>query len=142
MELGGRAADSEAARALPMRCAAQVREHLRGLVSLEQEEMHVLALDARNRLLSDFVVARGGLNVVHVSPRDVFRRLMREGAASAILAHNHPSGDPLPSADDVELTNRLRDVGALVGIPILDHIILGADGHFSFSDGQVIRLQR
>ena len=102
----------------------------------EQEELQVLALDSRHRLLVRFVAARGSLNVVHVSPRDVFRRLVREGAAAAIVAHNHPSGDPLPSLEDVELTQRLREAGELIGVPLLDHLVIGGPTYYSFTDGR------
>jgi DNA repair protein RadC len=139
VELGARAVAAAADPGLPLRSAAQVRELLRDLVHVEQEELHVLALDARHRLVGRFVAARGQANVVLVSPRDVFRRLLREGASGAIFAHNHPSGDPAPSEDDVRLTERLRAGGELLGVPLIDHVILASEGCFSFTQGCLAR---
>jgi DNA repair protein RadC len=108
--------------------------YLADMAALEQEELHVLALDGRHRPLARHVVARGSLNVVHVSPRDVFRRLLRESAAGAIVAHNHPSGDPTPSEDDVDLTRRLHAAGDTVGVPLLDHLVIASGGFHSFAE--------
>jgi DNA repair protein RadC len=83
-------------------------------------------------------VARGTLASVDVHPREVFRRLIVDAAAAAFIVHNHPSGDPEPSADDLALTARLRDVGQLVGIPILDHVVIGSDGFVSLADRGLI----
>ncbi len=94
------------------------------LGGLAQEVFVVLALDARHRVLAELEVARGHLTGVDVHPREVFRPLIRQAAAAAVIAHNHPSGDPSPSAQDVALTLRLQAVGELVGIPILDHVIV------------------
>jgi DNA repair protein RadC len=113
--------------------------HLGHLADLEQEELHVLALDGRHRLRARFVAARGSANVVHVSPRDVLRRLVREGAAAAIVAHNHPAGDPTPSEEDVDLTHRLRAAGEIIGVPLVDHLVVASGGFFSFSEQRSFR---
>ena len=76
-------------------------------------------------------IAEGHLGGVEVHPRELFRPLIREGAAAAILVHNHPSGDPSPSAEDVALTERMRAAGDLVGIPVLDHVIIARSGFSS-----------
>lgn len=94
----------------------------------EVEELHVLALDARHRVRHELMVARGTLTGVDCHPRDVFRALIRVGAAAAIFCHNHPSGDPTPSAQDRKLTARLRQVGELCGIAVLDHVIVASGG--------------
>jgi DNA repair protein RadC len=78
-------------------------------------------------------LARGSLTGVDVHPRDVFRPLIRGGAAAVIFCHNHPSGDPSPSRQDIELTMRLREVGDLCGIAVLDHVVVGADGFTSLA---------
>lgn len=93
---------------------------------LAQEVFLVIALDARNAVFDQIEVARGCLTGVEVHPREVFRPLIRQSAATAVVAHNHPSGDPTPSHEDVALTYRLHEAGQLIGIPILDHIIVGA----------------
>jgi DNA repair protein RadC len=71
---------------------------------------------------------------VEVHPRDVFRPLIRGAAAAAIFCHNHPSGDPTPSRQDIDLTTRLREVGDLCGISVLDHVVVAADGFTSLAD--------
>ena len=96
-----------------------------------QEQFVVLALDARNVVTETFEVARGSVTHVEVHPREVFRPLIRQAAVAAVVAHNHPSGDPRPSAQDLALTDRLRAVGNLIGIPVLDHLIIGEDSYVS-----------
>ena len=98
---------------------------------LKQEEFHVLLMDRRNRLLRDLMVTRGLLDASLVHPREVFRAAVGEGAASVILVHNHPSGDPTPSAEDRHVTATLRAAGEALGIPVLDHVILAERGHRS-----------
>lgn len=100
---------------------ARLRARLAGLT---QELFIVVALDTRKRVIDDIEVARGCLTGVEVHPREVFRPLIRGSAAAAVVAHNHPSGDPTPSQDDVALTYRLERIGELVGIPILDHVVI------------------
>lgn len=104
---------------------------LRGLL---QEVFIVVALDSRNAILSLVEIARGSLTSVDVHPREVFRPLIRLAAAGAVVAHNHPSGDPSPSSNDVALTRRLRRAGDLVGIPLLDHVVIGAHGYASIGE--------
>ncbi len=90
-----------------------------------QELFVAVGMDVRNGLLDTVEVARGSISSVEVHPREVFRPLIRMAAAGAVLVHNHPTGDPTPSPEDVELTRRLRKVGRLIGIPIVDHVIIG-----------------
>jgi DNA repair protein RadC len=99
------------------------------LSGLQQELFLAIGIDIRNRLLEIVEIARGSLSGVEVHPREVFRPLVRMAAAGAVLVHNHPSGDPTPSSEDLDLTRRLREVGALLGIPIVDHVVIG-DGTF------------
>jgi len=139
VELGRRAVGAAMARDAPLRGPQQAHAQLRDLIGQEQEELRVLALDARQRLLARFVSAVGLVNVVHVSPRDIFRRALREGAVSVIIAHNHPSGDPTPSEEDVQLTRRLRAAGELLGVPMLDHLIVAEEGFYSFTEGRILR---
>ena len=134
LELGRRSFTGTCDRKVALTSSSAAAAQLEELAHLEQEEMHVLALDSRHRLIQRFMVARGALNVVHVSPRDVFRRLLREGAAAAIVAHNHPSGDFTPSPEDLELTRRLRAAGDLVGVALIDHLVIAHSGYHSFAD--------
>src|SRR5205814_2613698 len=102
------------------------------------EHFGVVLLDTKHRVLRSTVVASGTLNSTIVQPRDVFREAMLGGAAAVIAFHNHPSGDPTPSPDDVELTRRLVAAGVLMGIDVVDHIILGDVRYCSFKEtGQI-----
>jgi DNA repair protein RadC len=94
------------------------------------EEFGLLILDTRNRLKKLQVISKGSLNGSLVHPREVYREAVTQQAAGLILFHNHPSGDPTPSREDLELTRRLKEAGHIMGIDILDHIILGA-GRFT-----------
>jgi len=90
-----------------------------------QEMFLVIGVDVRNRLLDVVEIGRGSLAHVDVQPREVFRPLIRMAAAGGLLVHNHPSGDATPSVADCLLTCRLREVGALLGLPIIDHVVIG-----------------
>ncbi|MBI5500824.1 MAG: JAB domain-containing protein [Deltaproteobacteria bacterium] len=123
-----------------LRCSAEVYEKLgRSLARRRQERFVVVALDARNRPIRCHVVAVGSVAAVVVHPREVFAPLIRDRAVAAIVLHNHPSGGPVePSVEDAEITRRLADVGRLLGIPLLDHVIVGKNGYCSMRDlGQV-----
>jgi len=97
------------------------------------ESFLVLLLDARLRKLAEVEVARGQVNSVAVTPRDVFGPAVLEGAVSVVLVHNHPSGDPRPSIEDIELTDRLHQAGELIGIPVNDHLIVTDQGFVSLA---------
>jgi DNA repair protein RadC len=98
------------------------------LIELEHEEVWLLSLDARNRLRATTRVAQGGSHGCALTPQDVLRPAVRNGAAAIILVHNHPSGDPTPSRDDLAMTERVAKAGELLGIPVLDHIVVARDG--------------
>jgi len=98
------------------------------------EQFGVVLLDTRHRVLRTAVLAIGTLNSTVVQPRDVFREAALGGAAAIVVFHNHPSGDPCPSPDDVELTRRLAAAGTLMGIDVVDHIILGDVRYCSFKE--------
>jgi DNA repair protein RadC len=105
----------------PEDVAAEVRSQLKGK---KKEHFLVLCLDTRNRLMNRKLVSMGSLDTSIVHPREVFKEAVSSCAASVILAHNHPSGDPEPSKEDVELTKRLARAGEIMGIDVLDHIIV------------------
>ena len=98
------------------------------------EQFGVVLLDTKHRVLRTTVVAIGTLNTTVVQPRDVFREAVLGGAASVVVFHTHPSGDPTPSHEDVELTARLAAAGALMGIDLIDHIVLGDTRYCSFKE--------
>jgi DNA repair protein RadC len=134
LELGRRSVGERPARGRKIGSAADVWTHLRARLSNRAvEEFWALALDVRHRVLWEACLARGSLTGVEVHPRDAFRPLIRAGAAAVIFCHNHPSGDPSPSRQDLDLTVRLRDVGELCGIAVLDHVVVGTDGFTSLA---------
>ncbi len=112
---------------------------------LEVEKFWVLSLNRRNRLRKRVEVSSGTATAALAHPREVFRSAIREGAAAVVCAHNHPSGDPSPSAADIQLTRQLREAAAAVDIPLLDHVIIGrrgADplgrGYYSFREAGLL----
>jgi DNA repair protein RadC len=111
----------------PRRVHELVAVELRGL---ERERFLVLLLDGKHRLKRRELVSEGTLTTSLVHPREVFRPAVRESAAAVVVVHNHPSGDPEPSLEDVEVTRRLIEAGRLLGIPLLDHVVVG-DGRFA-----------
>lgn len=134
-ELGRRLVGTRVENGAIFRTSGAVFDHFRGrLSSLRKEIFCVLLLDAKHRKLREVQVSEGSLTASIVHPREVFAPAVRDSAAAMILVHNHPSGDPSPSPEDVEITRRLREVGELMGVRVLDHVIVGSDLHFSFVD--------
>jgi DNA repair protein RadC len=135
LEIAKRFSREELKRGEQFRSSADVfnhyREHLGGL---KKEEFHVLLLDAKNRKIRDVRVSEGSLTSSLVHPREVFSPVIRESAAAVILIHNHPSGDPQPSQEDLHITRRLREVGEVMGVRVLDHLIIGKGRYVSFVD--------
>jgi DNA repair protein RadC len=111
--------------------ARLVRASARGS---RRESFFLVLLDARHRLLSVQLVSTGSIDSTPVHPREVFSPAVRDGAAAVVVAHNHPSGDPSPSAEDRRVTDRLRATGEVVGIDLLDHIVVGAERYYSFAE--------
>lgn len=108
------------------------------LRELPVEEFHVAILDAQHRLERDVLITRGLLNSSLVHPREVFREAIAERAAAVILVHNHPSGDPTPSAEDRSVTEQLVAAGRLLDIPVHDHIIVGRGRYVSFAESGLL----
>jgi DNA repair protein RadC len=104
------------------------------LTYLTQEHFVVIGLNTKNHILFKHTVTIGPLNASLVHPREVFRPLIRHSAASCIVAHNHPSGDPVPSREDIEVTKRLKEAGNIIGIELLDHIIIGLHEYYSLKE--------
>ncbi len=98
-----------------------------------QEVFSVLLLDTRHRLIREVAVSVGSLNQSLVHPREVYGPALRESAAAILVVHNHPSGDPKPSREDHDVTRRLVRVGQILGIPLLDHVVVAAQGYCSFA---------
>ena len=100
----------------------------------ETEEVHLALLDVRCRMIRRVMLSKGTIRSSLVSPREVFAQAVRHKAASFVLVHNHPSGDPTPSRDDINLTKVLQGLGETMQVPMLDHIIIGDPGYYSFKD--------
>jgi DNA repair protein RadC len=104
------------------------------LSQLDHEQVWVLALDGRNGLRAAKRIAQGGLHGCSLDPRDVLRAVVREAASAFVLLHNHPSGDPAPSEEDIDLTNTVARAASVLGTPLVDHVIIAGANHASLFD--------
>jgi DNA repair protein RadC len=139
LELGRRMACETRDDGAPVRSPRDVVELFAArLQDLPVEEFHVAVLDSQHRLERDIMVTRGILNSSLVHPREVFREAIAERAAAIILVHNHPSGDPTPSADDRVVTEQLVAAGRVLDIPVHDHIIIGRGRYTSFAEAGLL----
>jgi DNA repair protein RadC len=136
LELGRRALTGGGTAALSS--PRHVQEYARPYATAPKEHFLTIHLNARHVPLLLEVVSVGTLSASLVHPREVFRRAIAENCACLILVHNHPSGDPAPSPDDIEITTRLTKVGELVGIEVLDHVILAQERYFSFREAGML----
>lgn len=135
LELGRRLHSHPSSEPLRLTCSLDVYRAYRGrLQGLLREVFMVVLLDARNRRIRELRISEGGLTSAVVHPREVLSPAIRESAAALLCLHNHPSGDPTPSAEDIDLTHRLCAAGELVGIPLLDHVVIGSEGYVSLAD--------
>jgi len=135
VELAKRLVDEPLQRGQPIRSPEDIQRHFRArLRDDRRESFHVLMLDGRHRLIRAEEVSVGTLTASLVHPREVFREAIRCAAAAVVLVHNHPSGDPTPSAEDRSVTERLREAGLLLGIRVLDHVIVTRASYFSFRE--------
>jgi len=134
----GRRADSENETPHPrFRSSADVASHFLPLTrGLKREVFRVIMLDSAHRIMGDKTITVGTLNLAIVHPREAFREAVLQSAAALVLMHNHPSGDPTPSEEDVRLTRQFVRAGEDLGIPVLDHVILGDGRHYSFADSK------
>lgn len=126
-------------RGQPFRSSADVfRAFGPRMRDLRVEQFWVILLDGKHRVLDEVLVSQGTLTTSPVHPREVFSPAIRQSAAAVVLVHNHPSGDPAPSADDLAVTRRLSEVGELVGIRVLDHVVVGDQQYASLADRGLI----
>ena len=119
---------------IKLSCAGDVYRNLANIRTKDREHFVVFFLNVRHRVIRRRTVAIGTLTGVDCHPREIFKPAIACSAAAIIVAHNHPSNDPTPSRADLELTTRLREVGELVGIPLLDHVVVCADGFVSLAE--------
>jgi DNA repair protein RadC len=109
------------------------------LIADQNKEFFIaLYLNTKNGIIKQEVVSVGSLNANVVHPREVFRTACMVSASSIIVAHNHPSGDPAPSREDIEITKKLAEAGKMIGIELLDHIILGQDRNYDFKETGIL----
>lgn len=142
MELGRRMARETAAERPRIQGPADVYELCApGLRDLLQEEFRILLLNTQHAVIREMLITRGTLDASVVHPREVFRAAISESAAAVILVHNHPSGDPAPSREDRDVTDQLAAAGRLVGIPVLDHVVVGDGRYVSFVEMGLLNAQ-
>jgi DNA repair protein RadC len=135
LELGRRIAARRLRAGDPVRSPEDVFRHFHPrLRDAPSERFLLLLLDGRHRMLREVAISQGTLTASLVHPREVFRPALREAAAAVVLVHNHPSGDPTPSAEDREVTERLAAAGELLGVPVLDHVVVAERGYASLRD--------
>ncbi|MBI2546603.1 DNA repair protein RadC [Candidatus Woesearchaeota archaeon] len=138
-ELGRRSLAEKNGNKVYLNHAKDIADMLMPTMSmLEQEHFKGIFLDTRNRLLRDATIFIGSLNASLVHPREVFKLAIAESAASIILCHNHPSGDPAPSVNDIKLTKKMVQIGELMGIEIADHIVIGKNKYVSMKEKGII----
>ena len=112
---------------------------LNALSNEKQEKLKVIGLDVKGRLERDETVLIGGLNSIEISPRDVFRMPIECGCANIIIAHNHPSGDPTPSSEDIAMTEKIKELGRVLEIELLDHIVVGNGTYISIRQQKLLK---
>jgi len=137
-ELGRRFFAEEPGRMPSIRMPEDVFKYLAEMKRLKKEEFRGLYLNTRNKLIHDEVISIGTLTANLVHPREVFSPAIEYLAVGLIVAHNHPSGDPEPSKEDIKLTQRLIEAGRIMGIDLLDHVIIGGDTFVSLKERGVI----
>lgn len=108
----------------------------------KKEKFFTILLDSKNQIIKEELISIGSLNTSIVHPREVFSLAIKESANAILLIHNHPSGDPTPSLEDIQVTKRLIDVGNLVGIKVLDHIVIGNDCYISFAEESLVTFKQ
>jgi DNA repair protein RadC len=142
LELGRRAAEEARPDRARLHTSRDVYERMRfRLRDLDREEFYVLLLNTQNEILREVLVARGTLDASLVHAREVFKHALEESAAAVVLVHNHPSGEPTPSIPDRLITCHLVAAGALMGIPVSDHIIVGEGRYYSFADMKTLNAE-
>ncbi len=139
VELGRRLSTKAAQKLEKIEGPEDVARYASPILRFEQKEHFlVMLLDVRNRVLAMPTVSVGSLTASVAHPREIFREAIRYSAANMILIHNHPSGDPMPSREDVQLTKQMMKAGEIMGIPVLDHVIIAGDGFLSLKEADCL----
>lgn len=108
------------------------------MFDLREEHLFCIYMDVKNKCLNKRLIAKGDLNIVYASPREIFKYALQENSSKLILAHNHPSGDLTPSEDDIIFTKRLIEAGKVLGLEVLDHLIIYNDNYISLKEKRLI----
>lgn len=138
-ELSKRMACAAARPALSFQNPQSIAKYYMELLRHEEQELlYAMFLDGRNHFLGDKLLSRGTVNATLITPREVFVEALKKHAVSLILIHNHPSGDPMPSSCDMEVTQRIQESGEMLGIHLLDHIIIGDQKFVSFREEKLL----
>lgn len=139
VELGRRLSTKAAQKLEKIEGPEDVARYASPLLRYEQKEHFlVMLLDVRNRVLAMPTVSIGSLTASVAHPREIFREAIRYSAANLILIHNHPSGDPTPSREDIQITKQMMKAGEIMGIPVLDHVIIAGDGFLSLKEADCL----
>lgn len=139
VELGRRLSTRAAQKTEKIEGPEDAARYMMPMLRYEQKEHFlVMLLDVRNRVIATSTISVGGLTSSIAHPREVFREAIRHSAAALILVHNHPSGDPSPSREDIQLTRQMMKAGEVMGIPVLDHIILANDEFISIKEANCL----
>lgn len=112
------------------------------LNTMGEEHCYMLALNGAEHLIGVFLISKGTVSQTLTNPREIFLRALMAGASFIILCHNHPSGNPIPSKTDILVTQKIREAGDLLGLPVADHIIIGEDSYFSFMEKGLMEQER
>ena len=139
LEIGRRMGSQKWEAGQALRSSEDVYRHFRDHLGGEKRELfYVVLLNNKNRKIREVKISEGSLTASLVHPREVYNPVIRDSAAAVIFVHNHPSGDPAPSPEDIDITRRLKEVGDVMGIRVLDHVVIGHDRFFSFNDKGMI----
>lgn len=138
IELGERMFAPTLLNKVHIRTTEDAVEQLKAYAVKKQEFLVVLYLNARQELLQKEIIGVGSLNSLVITPKEVFSPAIHQPCASIIVAHNHPSGDPNPSDDDIKFTQRVHEAGEVMGIPLVDHLVIAKSSYFSFRDNTIV----
>ncbi len=115
-----------------------IADYMQNMEHLEQEEFKIIMLNTKNKIIGQQMISRGTVNATLVAPREIFNPAIKAMATTIILVHNHPSGDPSPSQEDFNMTKRVIEVGKIVGIHVIDHVIIGKNQYYSMKESGFI----
>lgn len=138
-ELSSRIAQQSAKETLQLTDPATVADYyMERLRHMEREKVLLLMMDGRNHLIAEHTLSEGTVNASLISPREVFLTALRSGAVYIMLLHNHPGGDPSPGRQDIWITEQIKEAGVLMGIPLIDHLVIGDRSYYSFKENNCL----